>query len=139
MTDAKFEKVNHSDARLYGPEKLILCGFTAETQPKFEAVLAMAGLKAVPLIWALGNQADTRLSDLAALPFGSGRGESSALPRAIIVSGITEKQLHTLMGVCRKSGMQPALWATLTATSENWLLKELLAELSAEREALKNR
>jgi len=43
------------------------------------------------------------------------------------------------MGVCRKSGMQPALWATLTATSENWLLKELLAELSAEREALKNR
>ena len=96
----------------------------------------MAGLQKVPLVWAQDNQLETRLSELAALPSGAGSGESSTLPRAIIVAGITERQLQALMAVCRKTGMQQALWATLTPTSETWLLKDLLAELAAEREAL---
>ncbi|MEN8244974.1 MAG: DUF3783 domain-containing protein [Thermodesulfobacteriota bacterium] len=136
MTDATFEKITLSDKPLYGPEKLIVCGFSAELQPKFEVVLDMAGLKKISLVWALENQRDAHLSELTDLPSGSGRGESSALPRAIIVAGITERQLQTLMAVCRQSGMKKALWATLTPTSETWLLKDLLAELSAEREAL---
>jgi hypothetical protein len=73
---------------------------------------------------------------LAALPNGTGKGESSVLPRAIIVAGITERQLQTLMAVCRKTGMQQALWATLTPTSETWPLRDLLPELAAERKAL---
>jgi len=136
MADATFEKVTISDKPLYGPEKLILCGFSAAVQPKFEAVLGMAGLQKVPLVWAQDKQLETRLSELAVLPSGAGRGESSTLPRAIIVAGITERQLQTLMAVCRKTGMQQALWATLTPTSETWLLNDLLAELAAEREAL---
>ncbi len=138
MTDATFEKVTLSDKPLYGPEKLIVCGFAADAQPKFDIVLDMAGLKQVPLVWALERQLDTRLSELTALPPGAGRGESSALPRAIVVAGITERQLQTLMAVCRKAGMKQALWATLTPTSETWQLKELLAELLAERKAMQN-
>lgn len=136
MPDATFEKITTSDKPLYGPEKLIVCGFSADIQPKFEAVLKMAGLEQVPLIWALASQAGSRLSDLTALPSGSGKGESSTLPRAVIVAGISERQLQTLMTVCRKTGMKQALWATLTPTSETWLLKDLLAELNAERKAL---
>lgn len=137
MADATFEKVTISDNPLYGPEKLILCGFSAAVQPKFAAVLGMAGLQKIPLVWAQDNQLETSLSEIAALPSGAGRDESSTLPRAIIVAGITEQQLQTLMAVCRKTGMQQALWATLTPTSETWLLIDLLAELAAEREALR--
>jgi hypothetical protein len=136
MTDATFEKITSSDKLLYGPEKLIVCGFSADVQPKFETVLRMAGLEQVPTVWALESQADSRLSELAALPSGAGQGESSTLPRAIIVAGISEGQLQTLMAVCRKTGMKQALWATLTPTSETWQLKDLLAELLAERKAL---
>ena len=136
MTDATFEKITLSDQPLYGPEKLIVCGFSADVQPKFEAVINMAGLEQVPLVWALESQSDARLSELTALPHGSGRGESSVLPRAIIVAGISERQLQALMAVCRQTGMKQALWATLTPTSETWLLKDLLAELRAERKAL---
>jgi len=139
MADAKFEKVTRTDRALYGPEKLVLCGFPSEAQSKFKAVLAMAGLQNIPVVWATQQQADSRLGDLFALPPEAGRGISSTLPRAIIVAGITEKKLHVLMAVCRKTGMKPALWATLTSTSENWQLKELLAELSAERKALGKR
>jgi len=136
MADATFEKITLSDNALYGPEKLIVCGFPAELQSKFKKVLGMAGLEKVPLVWALEHQQQTRLFELIDLSSGSGKGESSTLPRAIIVAGITERQLQTLMAVCRQSGMKKALWATLTPFSEAWLLKDLLAELSAEREAM---
>jgi hypothetical protein len=43
------------------------------------------------------------------------------------------------MTVCRKTGMKKALWATLTPTSENLTLAELLEELSAERQALQKK
>ena len=139
MAGATFEKIPSSDTPLYGPEKLIVCGFSKDVQPKFEAVLNMAGPKEVPLVWAQEGHLDTRLAELTTLPPGTGRDASSPLPRAIIVAGITARQLQTLMAVCRKAGMQQALWATLTTVSETWRLKELLAELSAERKALQNR
>ena len=139
MTHAKFEKISRSDKPLYGSRKLLLCGFSANAQPKFAVVLKMVGLETIPTIWATSAQGDTRLDELLKLPDQTGRGASSDLPRAIIVAGITEKELHRLMAVCRKSGMQQALWATLTPTSETWTLNQLLAELSAERRAFQKR
>jgi hypothetical protein len=135
MTQAKFEKLLRSDKPLYGPRKLLLCGFAAEAQPKFMVVLKMAGLETAPMVWATSKQEESLVCDLMELSDQTGRGASSDLPRAVIVAGITEKKLHRLMTVCRKSGMQQALWATLTPTSETWTLKQLLTELSAERRA----
>ena len=139
MTDATFEKVSPSDKPLYGPRKLLLCGFSSDTQSKFIKVLEYAGVVNVPRVWVTHDQGDTPISELIKLPNGSGFGVSSQLPRAIVVSGVMEKELITLMTVCRKTGMKNALWATLTPTSETWDLQRLLSELAAEREALSKR
>ena len=139
MTDAKFEKVSHSNKTMYGPRKLLLCGFTAAAQPKFETVLEYSGLLEVAAVWATADQIEMQVGELMALPAKTGWGQSSNLPRAIIVSGLTENELHRLMTVCRKTGMKQALWAALTPTSETWPLKELLEELSAERKAMQKR
>ena len=139
MTDATFEKVHRSDTPMYGPRKLLLCGFPAPVQPKFSVVLEMAGLADIAVLWANPEHASKTLAELLELPAGAGAGADSALVRAIIVSGITENQLHTLMAVCRKTGMKPALWAALTPTSETWPLAQLLEELQAERKALSKR
>ncbi|MCB2148900.1 MAG: DUF3783 domain-containing protein [Deltaproteobacteria bacterium] len=139
MTQGTFEKVQRSDSRMYGPPKLLLCGFTAQAQPKFAAVLKMAGLEDVAVVWANEDNEKETLSALLGFPDGAGAGTASALPRAIIVSGITENQLHGLMTLCRKTGMQQSLWAALTPTSETWPLAHLLAELQAERKALSGR
>lgn len=136
MTDGTFEKVHHSDKRMYGPTRLLLCGFAVSTQSKFITVLEMAKLSHVPVVWVNEALAKRRLSELLDLPDGSGVGEESTLPRAIIVSGITENQLHGLMALCRKTGMKNALWAALTPTSERWAVAKLLSELQAERKAL---
>jgi hypothetical protein len=139
MAEAKFERIKPSDKPLYGPQKLLLCGFSTNAQSKFNAVLKMAGLSKVPKIWVSENQSHIVLSDLLKLADGEGEGESSQLPRAVIVSGILEKELFSLMGVCKKTGMKNTLWATLTPTSENWTIDQLLTELLSERQAMQRK
>lgn len=137
--DAKFEKVSQSDAALHGPRKFLLCGFGAGAQEKFGKMLTFAGLEDVPRVWVAADQAERVLSDLMALPDGAGEGTGSSLPRAVVVGGITEKELQRLMMVIRKSGKNPPLLAALTPTSEGWPLSRLLEELSAERRAMGKR
>jgi hypothetical protein len=136
MVDATFEKVTTSDKPLFGPRKLLLCGFPSGAQPKFGTVLEMVGLREVPKIWVSDDQGDMALSALFQLPDNSGESVSSNLPRAIVVAGISQNELIKLMTVCKKTGMMNALWATLTPTSENWTIQQLLAELAAERKAM---
>ena len=139
MSDAEFQKVSHSNERLYGPRKLLLCGFAAEVQAKFNELLKMIGLTELPLVWVTEDQADLQVGDLIQLEDGFGTDKASALPRAIIMSGITQKELHILMSGCRQSGMKQPLWATLTPTSETWPIKDLLKELAAEHRAMQRR
>jgi hypothetical protein len=136
MVEATFEKVTTSDKPLYGPRKLLLCGFPAGAQSKFETVLETVDLGDVPKIWVSEDQGDMALSALLQLPDNSGASVSSHLPRAIVVAGISQNELINLMTVCKKAGMMNALWATLTPTSENWAIQQLLAELAAERKAM---
>ena len=140
MTEkSTFEKVTRSEKLLYGPRKLMLCGFPAVGQAKFDTVLGMVGISDVPKIWVTAEQAQHTLANILALPDGSGAAVSSTLPRAVIVSGLTEAQLVSLMNVCKTSGMQPALWACLTPVSETWPLQQLLTELAREREAMQKK
>jgi hypothetical protein len=135
MVDATFEKLNQSDTPMYGPRKILLCGFPGAGQDKLKAVVELAGLSGISLVWVADVQKSLPLSELMALPDGMGWGVASDLPRAVIVAGITQNELHALMGKCRRSGMQQSLWAVLTPTSETWTLDALLKELQSEREA----
>jgi hypothetical protein len=120
VTDDGFQKVDQSDNLLYGPRKLLLCGFPADAQSKFMMLLKMIGLSEMPMVWVTEDQADIHVGELALLEDVAGSGNSSDLPRAIVMSGISQNELHILMAGCRKSGMQQPLWATLTPTSEAW-------------------
>jgi hypothetical protein len=140
MTDnSTFEKVTQSEKTLYGPRKLLLCGFGAEAQKMLESLLGMVGIVDVPRVWVTTEQGAAPLADLLVVADGSGAGAASELPRAVIVAGITEAQLIGLMTACKKSGMQPALWAVLTPVSETWTVGQLLAELARERDAMQKR
>lgn len=139
MNHAEFQKVSQSDKLLYGPRKLLLCGFSADTQSKFTSLLKIIDLTEISKVWVTKDQADIRVRELLELEDGTGKGISSGLPRAVIMSGITQKELHKLMAVCRKSGMKPLLWATLTPTSETWTILNLLNELAAEHRAMQKR
>ena len=134
-----FSKVGASEKALFGPRKLLLCGFGSEAQAKFAQVAESAGVGDVPQVVATAADADTPLAELMAHPGGRGAGEASELPRAIIVGGIREAQLIRLMSVSRQAGMRPPLWACLTPVSQSWPLARLLAELAREHAAMQAR
>ena len=136
MSDGNFEKVSKSDDVLYGPRKLLLCGFSNSVQPNFTKLLELIDLSDIPKVWVTESQADIAVGELTQLEDNSGWGVSSELPRAIIMAGITQNELHRLMVGCRKAEMKPPLWATLTPTSETWSIKDLLYELAAEHRAM---
>jgi Domain of unknown function (DUF3783) len=137
MTDGTFEKVSNSEeTTLYGPRKLLLCGFSAETQGKMDQFLEMIGMAGIERVWVGEKDREQGVGELMGRPDRYGQNIGSNLPRAIIMAGITEKELHVLVDACRRAGMRQALFATLTPVSENWPLADLLAELGREREAL---
>ena len=96
-------------------------------------------LSEIPRIWVTEEHAGSLISEVLALADDTGLGVSSDLPRAIIMCGLTQNQLHMLMSGSREAGMKPPLWATLTPTSETWAVQDLLKELAAEHQAMQQR
>ena len=139
MTENTFSRVEKSDRRLYGPRKLLVCGYADEDKAALRTMLAGLKIEDLPLVFAATGQLEWPLKRLLALPGETGSGETSDMRRAVIMSGISENELHTLLKGYRAVGLPAQLWATLTPISEKWPLEMLLEELAAEREAMHRR
>lgn len=139
MSDGDFQAVGTSDERMFGPRKIIACGFSADDQEMFREMTAAAGMADMPVVFAGAGEAAHTLGEIVEMPEATGRGRASELERAVILSGLTEKELHAIMAGYRGLGMPAPLWATLTESSVAWPLSELLKELAAEREAFLKR
>ncbi len=134
--DEGFEKVEATDNRMYGPRKLLVCGFTAAEQSTLEMALVGASLGDLEPVWVHKAQVKQTLGELMALPGSTGAGKDSTVERAVVMAGVTENELHMLMAAHREAGLPRPLWAALTPTSESWTLEALLTELGDERRAM---
>lgn len=139
MTTNSFQKVGDSEQRLYGPRKILLCGYSQEDRLRFQAMLRDSGLSDIELLVAGDTALKQTVRALFEQPVSRASQKGPALPRAAIMGGITEKELHTILNAYRQTGLPGQFWATLTPTSENWRLGELLSELQKENEALRKR
>jgi hypothetical protein len=124
---------------MFGPRKIIVCGFSADDQEAFREMTAAIGLADLPMVFASEGQAAATLGEIVDLPDGQGYGQASALERAVVLSGLTEKELHAVMAGYRSLGQPGPLWATITENSIGWPLSALLKELAAERAAFLKR
>jgi len=138
MENAGFKKVGKSEQRMYGPAGALVCGFDADGREKFSTMLREKGVD-LPVIFAAAADSDQTLKSLFEKPGGTGLAAESRMPCAVILSGITENQLHAILSGYRALGLPQTLWATLTPVSENWALKDLLAELEKEHAAMRKK
>ncbi|MBU1041995.1 MAG: DUF3783 domain-containing protein [Proteobacteria bacterium] len=137
MPASGFSKItNSAKKRLYGPRGCLVCGYTAAEQETLLALIARWNFLDLPALFASGADMDRPVGELLAENAGYGLGQDSPLPRAIILSGVTEKELNTFMAAWKHLSLPPQNWATLTPTSEGWALIDLLTELDLERVAL---
>lgn len=133
MTDAKMTKVGRSESVMHGPRKLLVCGYQPLEQEAVCELLEHGGIEGVDVVFCVPADGETAMSGLFALEHKRSMGEESLMPRAIIMGGITEKELHLIMGAWRELGLPAQLWAVLTPTSETWTLRALINELQREK------
>ncbi len=140
MPSARFSKIG-ADAkkRLYGPRGLLVCGYAAAEQQPFLDMLVRFSLADIPVVFATAAEMDHTVGEALTLPAGHGQDADSPLPRAVVLSGVTEKELSTIMAAWKHLGLPRQNWASLTPTSEGWPLVDLLTELDMERVALSSR
>lgn len=139
MSDGSFKKVNDSDSTMYGQRALLVCGFTPADQEIFLEMLDENGFQTLPVVFVVTTQLETTLGELVKSEHKSGYSLPSEMAQAVIMSGLTEQELHRLINGYKKLGLPFPLWAALTPVSEKWMLKELLIELEKEREAFRKR
>jgi hypothetical protein len=135
--EGKFKKIGKSVKKMYGPRKLLVCGYPESEQRALLSLLKENGLSAFPVIFATNGDLQRTLKEVLDSDDRQGQGEVFGMKRAVIMSGFTQKELHILMAAYRGSELPSQLWATLTPVSENWFVADLLDELAAEAEAIK--
>ncbi len=135
--EGTFQRVGKTDQRMYGPRGVLVCGYPASEHSFFLSLMEKNGLAAIPVIFVTDEDAAGTLSAALALEDRHGEGEDSRMARAVVMSGFTQKEIHTLINAYRKSGRPSQLWATLTPVSEKWSVSALLTELAAEAEAVR--
>jgi hypothetical protein len=137
LEESTFRAVGKSDEKMYGTPAVVLAGANEMEQFAVRELMNVNGLGEIPVIVVTRRTIETTLNDLAQLPDGTGFGVEEKLPRAIVMSGLTEAQFHTMMDSYRKLGLPRPIWASVTPTSGSWTIKALLIELLNENRALR--
>ncbi len=136
-TENTFEPVGSSDERMHGATAVVASGLEVDEQQALRALMDGCGLADVPTIYVVEAFLEHTLFEVTRMPSETRAGQTAKLPRAVIMSGLTENEFHTLMDTYRSSGLPRPHWATVTPTSEQWQVKRLLIELLKESEALR--
>ena len=136
MDDGTFTKVEKSSKPMYGPRQILVCGYTKEEQAAFGLVLKNAEIESIDVKFLADTDGEKTLETILSDP-APDLQEPSTLRRAVIMSGLTQAELHSLLRSHRESGLPYPLWASLTPISESWPLSVLLETLAHEAEAMK--
>ena len=138
--DATFQKIGESDKPRPGPRRILVCGYEDEARGRIESLTAMMveklNLTPLPVAFATKSELERTLLDVFEGPLPDSSKASAEMERAVIMSGISEKEIHAFMGGFRTLQLPKPLWATLTPMSSKWTLGFLLDELATERKAL---
>jgi hypothetical protein len=132
-----FNAIGNSDQRMYGKTALLVAGYDEADQLRLHELLKTHALDTIPVICVNEERADMDLASLAALGSTGTCATATPLRRAMIMSGLTEVELHSLMKVYREAGLPHQLWASVTPVSAEWSLRSLLNELGKEKEELR--
>jgi hypothetical protein len=138
MSDGTFSKVENSSKTMYGPRGILACGYSKEEQIAFSSILKEIQMEEIPVKFPVDVDGSRSLKTILE-EAETGQADQSSLRRAVIMSGLTQGELHKLIAYHRESTLPRPLWASLTPISESWALKDLLETLAREDAGMKKR
>jgi len=125
--------VGESREKMYGPRSILVCGFSSDERKTILNIFKNKKFKGLPIVYTTSEDRLELIKNMVIRNHESGIDSVCGLERAIIMSGLTEKELHLTMSAYKKTKLLKPLWATLTPTSQNWTVEALISELNNER------
>ena len=121
---------------MYGPRAMVVCGYEPQQQQLFLDALRKEQYTNIAVVFADQESIAMPVHELFGQKHCHKLGKESHIPRAVILSGITQRELHSIMDLSKALQFPRQLWATLTPTAETWQLGDLLIALENERKAM---
>jgi len=118
---------------MYGPRGILVCGFSSNERKTILKIFTNKKFKHLPVVFTDSEDRLELMKDMITRAHQTGMGHECGLEHAIIMSGLTEKELHRTMKAYKEVKLPKPLWATLTPTSESWTVEALISELNSER------
>lgn len=136
MPDETFEPLGHDDGQGTGPPTVLLCGFTAQEEPAMAALLARVDAPHHRVLRCSQEMVAQTLGEALASPNPGPPVPAEALPRVVILSGLSGRQLHGVIDGFAEAGLPRPIWASVTPHNLGLRVRDLLRELLAEARAL---
>lgn len=133
---SRFESLEEDDRAVPGPAALLVSGFESDAAALVSALLATLGVSGLRVILVTREMLDEALA--AALSAGA-QGEplpAGALPRVVIFSGLSGRQIHSIIDAWPETRLQRPIFASTTPTNLGVVVRNLLRELLSEQRAL---
>ena len=137
MAKNTFKKVGDSDQRMYGPRGILACGYSPGEQESLLNFLENEGFNGIPVVFVPESEEEKTLGEFFKRSHLSGFQTDPGITQALILSGISERELQRLLSAFRGGAFPRPLLAALTPTSERWSVRTLLRELNREAEEMR--
>lgn len=135
--ETTFRPIGDSEKKMHGNTAILISGFSADEQSSLSEHFPEWAMENVSLVVVATDTLSLTLAEATALPNKTNMGRTADLPRAVVMSGLQERQLNAFMRGYREAGFTRPMWASVTPHSEQWTVKYLLVELVKERKAMR--
>ena len=133
-----FEKIQNTDNQVIHARTCILIyGFTPQELKNLKNIARLTGLNDQILL-DKDTLSTTILDLLEGNPVQTCIASETPVSKAIIFNNVPSNRMNAFIESLKKFRISRPLMATVTETSINWTVEELIQNLAAERYALKN-
>ncbi len=136
MAGDTFRELGGGDRRIPGPSAVLLCGFSVAEAEQVRTALDKAQTGTERLILCTEGMLQKLLAEALEAPVEEEPVPPDRLPRVIVLSGMTERQIELFLGTFGASGLPRPIFATTTEWNLKRKVRDLLVDLLREQRAL---
>lgn len=136
MTERTFRELDGSERSIPGPPAVLLCGFSVPEAEEVRVLLDEAQTGTERLVLCTEGMLRRPLQEVLEVSIHEEPVPPDRLPRVILLSGMTEQQIHSFLDAFRVSGLPRPIFATTTDSNLRRNLRDLLLDLLNEHRSL---
>jgi hypothetical protein len=136
MHDGTFQKIEERDDDACGPRAVLVCGFPSSVEPPLREILNGIGAAEHRVVLCTPAMVKLPLGEALAAPAGQpadAPAAPDALPRVVVLSGLSGAQLQGFLAAYRASGLPSPIFASTTPPNLSFPVGKLVVELLREQ------